>query len=127
LSTAQFWVLLHLSLAEDSLTPSVLATLLIQEVQSISALVYRLELRQLVERARHPLDRRSVLLRLSPQGEKLFAEALDAFMTVVRAFQPGTLDGGGVLSDLEGMKAAALFASVNAAPLRRQAQAGRKS
>jgi hypothetical protein len=117
LSTVQFRVLLHLSLAKDGVTPSALARLLSQEVQSVSALIDRLEERNLVKRMRHPLDRRSVTIEITPEGEGHILSAGGGFVEGSVAFREALRPAEDVLVCLERVKAAAHLSSSRGRPV----------
>jgi DNA-binding MarR family transcriptional regulator len=68
LGAAQQRVLLYLLLADGPLTPTRLANLLAQEPQSVSSLLIRLEQRGLLERSVDTMDRRRMLIALTPAG-----------------------------------------------------------
>lgn len=58
----------------DNPTPKAVAEHLGMTTGSLTTLADRLETAGLLERRAHPTDRRSVLLRLTPQGEGVMAE-----------------------------------------------------
>jgi DNA-binding MarR family transcriptional regulator len=80
LSAAAQRILFHLYLAPQPLTPTTLAHLLLQETQSVSGLLTRLEQQDLVMRTAHPLDRRSVQIELTDQGAKIARLAVDTLL-----------------------------------------------
>lgn len=61
----------------------------------ITDILDRLERRHLVLRVAHPTDRRAVLVRLTPAGERVYREARTTLRTVVRELEermtPGEL------------------------------------
>jgi DNA-binding MarR family transcriptional regulator len=76
LSVAQQRILGLVYFARESLTPSMLAALLLQETHSISGLLNRLEDRDLITRTRDKQDRRVVWVKLTPAGRKVAEEAI---------------------------------------------------
>src|SRR5688572_13027261 len=76
LSVAQQRILALVYFAEESLTPSMLAGLLLQETHSISGLLNRLEDRDLITRTRDRQDRRVVWVGLTASGRKVAEEAI---------------------------------------------------
>jgi len=73
-------ILFHVYLASLPLTPTTLAHLLLQETQSISGLLTRLEQQGYVVRTAHPLDRRSVQVELTEQGTQVARLAVDTLI-----------------------------------------------
>jgi DNA-binding MarR family transcriptional regulator len=71
---------------KESLTPSMLAALLLQETHSVSGLLNRLEDRDLITRTRDRQDRRVVWVGLTPEGRKVAEEAIDIWMQMNREF-----------------------------------------
>jgi DNA-binding MarR family transcriptional regulator len=53
-----------------------------QRASTLSGIVDRLERRELVVRAIHPTDRRSFVLRLTPEGEAAAARVREAFRAI---------------------------------------------
>src|SRR3972149_4723693 len=77
LSVAQQRILALVYFAKESLTPSMLASLLLQETHSISGLLNRLEDRDLITRTRDKQDRRVVWVGLTPQSRKVSEQAIN--------------------------------------------------
>jgi len=88
LSVAQQRILALVYLAKDTLTPSMLAALLLQETHSVSGLLNRLEDRDLVTRSRDKQDRRVVWVGLTPAGRKVAEEAIDIAIEMSKEFEP---------------------------------------
>lgn len=89
LSLPQFLTLFLLKNSSRPVTPTMLATYLAQMAQSVTSLVQRMEKRGLIERTRTETDRRSVTLRLRPEGEQVLDESWDVVLnTVTRFFSP---------------------------------------
>jgi len=78
-SQAQASVLLVLRGAGTPLPLSRLARFLVQEAQSVTSLVDRLEARQLVKRVPDQRDRRVIHVELTPAGEGMFDQIFPAF------------------------------------------------
>src|SRR5262249_26199449 len=76
LSVAQERILALVYFAKESLTPSMLAALLLQETHSVSGLLNRLEDRDLITRTRDRQDRRVVWVGLTSEGRKVAEEAI---------------------------------------------------
>jgi DNA-binding MarR family transcriptional regulator len=76
LSVAQERILALVYFAKESLTPSMLAALLLQETHSVSGLLNRLEDRDLITRTRDRQDRRVVWVGLTAKGKKVAEEAI---------------------------------------------------
>ena len=74
ISASQARVLGLLHFAEKPLRPSLLATLLFQETQSITGILNRIEAHGWVRRAPDPDDRRAVSIELTPKGKEVAAE-----------------------------------------------------
>jgi len=74
ISASQARVLGLLHFAEKPLRPSLLATLLFQETQSITGILNRIEAHGWVRRAPDPEDRRAVSIELTPKGKEVAAE-----------------------------------------------------
>jgi MarR family transcriptional regulator, 2-MHQ and catechol-resistance regulon repressor len=62
-------------------TMSELAALLGVRLSTMTGVVDQLEGKGLVERVDHPEDRRSLQVRLTPEGKKLYHSAHEAFLT----------------------------------------------
>jgi DNA-binding MarR family transcriptional regulator len=77
LSVAQQRILALVYFAKESLTPSMLAALLLQETHSVSGLLNRLEDRDLITRTRDRQDRRVVWVGLTAAGRKVAEESID--------------------------------------------------
>ncbi len=75
-SASQARVLAVLHYGEAPIKPSLVATLLLQETQSITGIIHRLESRSWVVRAPDPDDGRSVGLQLTDTGRKVTAEVV---------------------------------------------------
>jgi DNA-binding MarR family transcriptional regulator len=73
-SASQSRVLAVLYYAAGPMKPSLVATLLFQETQSITGILHRIESRGWVARTPDPDDRRAVGLELTDAGRKLTAE-----------------------------------------------------
>ena len=73
-SASQARVLAVLHYAGGPLKPSLVATLLFQETQSITGILHRIEARGWVKRSPDPDDRRAVGLALTDEGRKITAE-----------------------------------------------------
>ncbi len=74
ISASQARVLGLLHFAEKPMRPSLLATLLFQETQSITGILNRIEAHGWVRRAPDPDDRRAVSIELTPKGKEVAAE-----------------------------------------------------
>ena len=88
LSVAQQRILALVYFSKESLTPSMLAALLLQETHSVSGLLNRLEDRDLVTRTRDRQDRRVVWVGLTPAGRKVAEEAIDIAIDMSKEFEP---------------------------------------
>lgn len=75
-SGSQARVIAVLYYAPDPIKPSVVATLLFQETQSITGILHRIESRGWVQRMPDPDDRRAVGLELTDAGRKLALEII---------------------------------------------------
>lgn len=73
-SASQARVLAVLHYSKDPIKPSLVATLLFQETQSITGILHRIESRGWVERLPDPNDRRAVGLQLTPKGREISEE-----------------------------------------------------
>ncbi len=73
-SASQARVLAVLHFADEPIKPSLVATLLFQETQSITGILHRIESRGWVERTPDPHDRRAVGLRLTEKGREISDE-----------------------------------------------------
>lgn len=78
ISQAQASVLVVLESVGRPLPLSRLARLLVQEAQSVTSLVDRLEQRALVRRVPDSRDRRVINVQLTPEGEQLFEQLCPA-------------------------------------------------
>ncbi len=78
ISQAQASVLLVLKGAGQPLPLSRLARYLVQEAQSVTSLVDRLEARQLVRRVPDQKDRRVIHVELTPAGDEMFDQIFPA-------------------------------------------------
>jgi DNA-binding MarR family transcriptional regulator len=88
LSVAQQRILALVYFAHESLTPSMLAGLLLQETHSVSGLLNRLEDRELITRTRDKQDRRVVWVGLTAKGRKVAEEAIQIALDMSREFKP---------------------------------------
>jgi MarR family multiple antibiotic resistance transcriptional regulator len=73
-SASQARVLAVLHFAKEPIKPSLVATLLFQETQSITGILHRIESRGWVTRLPDPNDRRAVGLQLTDEGRKITEE-----------------------------------------------------
>ena len=73
-SASQARVLMVLHYAGSPVKPSLVATLLFQETQSITGIIRRVDERGWVRRLPDPNDRRAIGLELSEEGRKLAGE-----------------------------------------------------
>ena len=73
-SQARILALLHYS--PEPIKPSLVATLLFQETQSITGILHRIEDRDWVKRTPNPNDRRAVGLELTAAGRKIAEEII---------------------------------------------------
>ena len=76
-SASQARVLAVLHFATEPIKPSLVATLLFQETQSITGILHRIETRGWVRRLPDPHDRRAVGLELTEQGREITTEIID--------------------------------------------------
>ena len=74
ISASQARVLAVLFFSKEPIKPSLVATLLFQETQSITGILHRIESRGWVERLPDPNDRRAVGLTLTPSGQEVTEE-----------------------------------------------------
>ena len=88
LSVAQQRILALVYFAKESLTPSMLAALLLQETHSVSGLLNRLEDRNLITRTRDRQDRRVVWVGLTAEGRKVAEEAIEIATNMSKEFDP---------------------------------------
>jgi MarR family multiple antibiotic resistance transcriptional regulator len=75
-SASQARVLAVLHFAKEPIKPSLVATLLFQETQSITGILHRIESRGWVTRLPDPNDRRAVGLQLTEEGRKITEEII---------------------------------------------------
>ena len=75
-SASQARVLAVLHFAKDPIKPSLVATLLFQETQSITGILHRIESRGWVRRLPDPNDRRAVGLELTDKGYEITNEII---------------------------------------------------
>ena len=97
LSVAQQRILALVYFAKESLTPSMLAALLLQETHSVSGLLNRLEDRDLITRTRDKQDRRVVWVGLTPAGKKVAEDAIDVALKLSKDYEsvlPGAAGQG---------------------------------
>src|SRR5947207_9958921 len=87
LSVAQQRILALVYYAKESLTPSMLAGLLLQETHSVSGLLNRLEDRDLITRTRDKQDRRVVWVGLTPKGRRVAEEAIQIALEMSHEFK----------------------------------------
>ena len=87
LSVAQERILALAYYAKESLTPSMLASLLLQETHSVSGLLNRLEDRDLISRSRDKQDRRVVWVALTPKGRQVAEEAIEISLEMSNEFK----------------------------------------
>jgi DNA-binding MarR family transcriptional regulator len=73
-SASQARVMAILHFAKEPMKPSLVATLLFQETQSITGILHRIETRGWVHRSPDPNDRRAVGLELTQKGHEITAE-----------------------------------------------------
>jgi DNA-binding MarR family transcriptional regulator len=73
-SASQARVLAVLHFSDKPVKPSLVATLLFQETQSITGILHRIESRGWVRRLPDPNDRRAVGLELTDKGREITAE-----------------------------------------------------
>jgi DNA-binding MarR family transcriptional regulator len=73
-SASQARVLAVLHFSSEPIKPSLVATLLFQETQSITGILHRIESRGWVERLPDPNDRRAVGLQLTDKGKEITEE-----------------------------------------------------
>jgi MarR family transcriptional regulator, organic hydroperoxide resistance regulator len=88
LSVAQQRILALVYFADESLTPSMLAALLLQETHSVSGLLNRLEDRDLISRTRDRQDRRVVWVSLTEAGKKVAEEAISIVVGMSNELDP---------------------------------------
>jgi DNA-binding MarR family transcriptional regulator len=88
LSVAQQRILALVYFAKESLTPSMLAALLLQETHSVSGLLNRLEDRDLITRTRDRQDRRVVWVGLTDAGKKVAEEAINIVLSMSKELDP---------------------------------------
>lgn len=75
-SASQARVLAVLHFSKDPIKPSLVATLLFQETQSITGILHRIESRGWVRRLPDPNDRRAVGLELTDKGYEITTELI---------------------------------------------------
>jgi DNA-binding MarR family transcriptional regulator len=75
-SASQARVLAVLHFSDEPIKPSLVATLLFQETQSITGILHRIESRGWVRRLPDPGDRRAVGLELTDKGREITAEII---------------------------------------------------
>lgn len=73
-SASQARVIAVLHYSRDTMKPSLIATLLFQETQSITGMLKRIEAQGWVTRTPDPIDRRAVGLALTDSGRKVAEE-----------------------------------------------------
>jgi DNA-binding MarR family transcriptional regulator len=100
-SASQARVLAVLYFSNEPIKPSMVATLLFQETQSITGILHRIESRGWVRRMPDPNDRRAVGLELTDKGREVSAEIVkisdelysDLFGTALTATDKKTIEG----------------------------------
>lgn len=100
-SASQARVLAVLLFTEKPIKPSLVATLLFQETQSITGILHRIESRGWVRRLPDPNDRRAVGLELTDKGREVTEEIVkiseelydDMFQSVLSAADKKQLEG----------------------------------
>jgi DNA-binding MarR family transcriptional regulator len=83
LSASAFQTLAILDGAGEALPGHVIAERLVVTSASMTSLVDTLERRDLVERRRHPTDRRKVLIALTPDGQRIVDQQLPVIHAVI--------------------------------------------
>jgi DNA-binding MarR family transcriptional regulator len=78
------WTLCLADDADDGLPMGALADGLLNDGSDVTRLVDRLERTGLVERVRHPTDRRSILVRATPEGRRVFRQVTPKLQTFHR-------------------------------------------
>jgi len=91
LSASQARVLMVLHYANGPIKPSLVATLLFQETQSITGILHRVEAHGWVERLPDPDDRRAVGLVLTPSGREVTSEIVQIAKDLYAAMFDGAL------------------------------------
>lgn len=99
-SASQARVLAVLHFADAPIKPSLVATLLFQETQSITGILHRIESRGWVRRLPDPNDRRAVGLELTDKGRQVTEEIVriadelyeDMFASVLTATEKKSLE-----------------------------------
>jgi len=76
-SASQARVLAVLHYAVEPIKPSLVATILFQETQSITGILHRIETRGWVRRLPDPNDRRAIGLELTDKGREITAEIVN--------------------------------------------------
>jgi DNA-binding MarR family transcriptional regulator len=106
-SAAMALPLLVLQQTEQPLRLSQLARLLVQEAQSVTSLVDRLESRRLVRREPDGRDRRVINVVLTPQGEEMAAQLRASLEGALEeSFAPlSARDSQSLSRQLEGLRA----------------------
>jgi DNA-binding MarR family transcriptional regulator len=111
LSVPQQRILTYVYFAEESLTPGLLAGLLLQEPHSISGLLNRLEDRGLVARTRDRRDRRVVWVGLTPEGRQVAEDAIEIERRLCKEFAP-------ILTEPKGEEAMTVISNVRDVSIR---------
>ena len=106
-SASQARVLAILHFSKDPIKPSLVATLLFQETQSITGILHRIESRGWVRRLPDPNDRRAVGLELTDSGREITEE-------VVKISEELYSDMFGVLSSAEKRQVETILKKVRA-------------
>ncbi len=88
LSVAQQRILTLVYFAKETLTPSMLAALLLQETHSVSGLLNRLEDRDLITRTGDRKDRRVIWVDLTPEGRKMAERAIEIVVAMSKELDP---------------------------------------
>jgi DNA-binding MarR family transcriptional regulator len=82
--TAEEFALFSILSSSESVTPSKLAEWLAVAPTTVSTYIKRLKEKGQVEYTVNPADRRSTLLRLTPDGERAYRAARELFIPVLR-------------------------------------------
>ncbi len=106
-SASQARVLAILHFSKDPIKPSLVATLLFQETQSITGILHRIESRGWVRRLPDPNDRRAVGLELTDSGREITEE-------IVKISEELYGDMFGVLSSAEKRQVETILKKVRA-------------
>ncbi len=96
LSAAKFYVLVILGRVPDQrLTPTQIGARMVMERSNLTAILDRMERDNLCVREPNPLDRRSLMIRLTDEGREKLDEASELYSesisTIVRGLSPAEL------------------------------------